>query len=92
MNSNTYAEMAFDEREVLRRQGGIGIDESIPDGLVRRGGELMTPNEAVMQAKREAEQAAIGHKYRSGYTKPGPQKRDKTKAKAARAARKRNRK
>jgi hypothetical protein len=47
--------------------------------------------EAVMAAKRQEEARYIGHKTRSGFTTPGIHQRDKAKAKAAKAARKRNR-
>lgn len=93
MNSTTYDQIQGTELEaLLRREGGtIGIDEAIPNGMVRKGGKLY----AVDELKRIEEAAyyraqGLG-KDRSGYTKPGQQPRNKAKAKAARAARKRNR-
>lgn len=89
MNSNTYGEIRGSELEMylLRNNGSIAIDESIPDGVIRRTEEFDVP-----ELKRRAERAHYGQaKTRSGYTKPGQQPRNKAKAKASRAARKRNR-
>jgi hypothetical protein len=89
MNSNTYAQMAtLGLIAPLQAQGPIHIDESIPDGLVVR---TETLDVAELKRREEAKYYG-GHKTRSGYTKVGMQARDKAKAKASRAARKRNRK
>lgn len=89
MNSTTYRDL--DEAgliDAMKARGEIiVIDETIPDGVIRRSEYI-----DVAELKRREEAAYIGHKARSGYTKPGMQQRDKGKAKAARAARKRNRK
>lgn len=92
MNSNTYNDLSVFDELALRRVGPIGIDETIPDGVIVQDGKPYPAGEAVEAAKRAEERAVYGYKKeRSGYTKPGPQTRDKAKAKAARAARKRNR-
>lgn len=89
MNTTTYREL--EELGIIEsmtaRGERIHIDESIPDGVIRRTEEI-----DIAELKRREEAATIGHKTRSGYTKPGIKRRDVKKAKAARAARKRNRK
>jgi hypothetical protein len=90
MNSTTYRDL--EEAGIIdsmkARGEHIYIDESIPDGVIRRTEDI---DIAELKRREAARYEGLG-KTRTGYTKPGIQRRDVTKAKAARAARKRNRK
>jgi hypothetical protein len=89
MNSTTYRELeAAGIIEGMKARGEIiVIDESIPNGQVVR-----TETIDIAEMKRRELRKVYPQKTRSGYTKVGMQARDKAKAKASRAARKRNRK
>lgn len=95
MNSTTYEEL---ERagiiDSLKARGEkIEIDESLPDGVIRRT-ESLSVEELKLREEARIHRIESGGQYikaRSGYTSPGQRPRNKAKAKAARAARKRNR-